>query len=59
MSVSNGINHLRAGSVELKWLHVHDEQIFKFHYLPSLHEPVQDVLPFEFASQARWRATWK
>ena len=41
------------------WLRVHDEQIFKFHYLPSLHEPVQDVLPFEFASQARWRATWK
>ena len=36
-----------------------DEQIFKCHYLPALHEPEQDVLPFEFASQARWRATWK
>jgi hypothetical protein len=38
---------------------VYDEEIVKFHCLPALHEPAQDVLPCEFASQARWLATWK
>jgi len=40
-------------------LRVRDEQTVKFHCLPALQEPEQDVLPCEFASQARWLATWK
>jgi hypothetical protein len=40
-------------------LRVRDEQIVKFHYLPALHEPEQDVPPCGFASPAQWLATWK
>jgi hypothetical protein len=47
----SGTQHAPRSGILL--LRVHDEQIAKFHHLPALREPGQDVLPCEFANQAQ------